>query len=106
MVGIAGRVADTIINNNQYVLIEASLCTRFRTPKSDCSICADLCPMSAISISENGAEIKGECIGCGVCSAACPNGAFMVRERNDKKIIQEIGSKPTRSRGKDISYFL
>ena len=95
MVGIAGRVADTIINNNQYVLIEASLCTRFRTPKSDCSICADLCPMSAISISENGAEIKGECIGCGVCSAACPNGAFMVKERNDKKIIQEIGSKPT-----------
>jgi ferredoxin len=51
--------------------------------------------MSAISISENGAEMKGECIGCGVCSAACPNGAFMVKERHDKKIIQEIGSKPT-----------
>ena len=60
MMGIAGRAADTIINN-KHVLIEASLCTRFRTPKSDCSICADLCPMSAISISENGAEIKGGC---------------------------------------------
>lgn len=94
MVGIAGRVADTIINNNQYVLIEASLCARFRTSKSDCSICADLCPMSAISISENGAEIKGECIGCGVCSAACPNGALRIKERDDKTIIQEIGSKP------------
>ncbi|MBI3592408.1 MAG: 4Fe-4S dicluster domain-containing protein, partial [Nitrospirae bacterium] len=70
------------------------MCTRFRTPKSDCSICADLCPMSAISVSENGAEIKGGCVGCGVCSAACPNGALRIKERDDKKIIQEIGSKP------------
>jgi len=49
--------------------------------------------MSAISISENGAEIKGGCVGCGVCSAVCPNGAFKVKERDDKQIIQEIESK-------------
>ncbi|NCO83103.1 MAG: hypothetical protein COW90_03385 [Nitrospirae bacterium CG22_combo_CG10-13_8_21_14_all_44_11] len=91
--GVAEVVADKIINNNKHALIEASLCTRFRTPKSDCSGCADLCPMNAISVSENGAEIKGECIDCGVCSAACPNGAFMVKGRDDKKIIQEIESK-------------
>lgn len=90
--GIAGRVADTIINN-KHVLIEASLCTRFRTPKSDCSRCADICAMSAISVSESGAEIKGGCVGCGVCSAVCPSGAFKVKERDDKKIIQEIESK-------------
>ncbi len=85
MMGIAEKVAATIISNNKYVLIEASLCTRFRTPKSDCSICVDLCPMAAISISENGAEIKGGCVGCGVCAAACPNGALRIKERDDKE---------------------
>ena len=37
---------------------------------------SDLCPMTAISISENGAEIKARLRWAdGVCAAACPNGA-------------------------------
>ncbi len=37
-----------------------------------CSVCLDLCPVSAISL-DNGRAITGEgCKGCGRCAAACP----------------------------------
>lgn len=89
---VAEKIADKIINNHQ-MAIESRLCSRFRTPKSGCSLCADLCPVNAISISEKGAEIQGGCIDCGVCISACPNGAFMINGRDDKKIIGEIRAK-------------
>ena len=89
--GVA-EVADKIINKHN-MLIEASLCSRFRTPKSDCSLCADSCPAGAIDISEEGAEIKAGCMDCGVCVSACPNGVFRMKERDDEKIICEIREK-------------
>lgn len=89
---VAEKIADKIINNH-HMAIESRLCSRFRTPKSGCSLCADLCPVNTISISEKGAEIQGGCIDCGVCISACPNGAFMFNGRDDKKIIGEIDAK-------------
>ncbi len=89
--GVA-EVADKIINKH-HMLIEASLCSRFRTPKSGCSICADLCPADAIDVSENGADIKGGCVDCGVCVSTCPNGVFRMKGRDDEKIIDEIREK-------------
>lgn len=92
--GIAGKVADTIINSqSQHMLIEASLCPQFRSSKSDCALCADSCPVGAIDIGENGAEIKGGCINCGACFSVCPNGAFRIKERDDRIIIRELRSK-------------
>jgi len=90
-VGIA-EVTDKLINNHN-MLIAASLCSRFRTPKSGCSICADLCPVDAIVISEKGAAIESGCIGCGVCVSVCPNGAFRTKGNDDEKIIGEIMEK-------------
>lgn len=89
---VVERIADKIINDH-HMLIEAVLCSCFRTPKSDCSICADLCPVGAIRISDKGAEITEGCIDCGVCISACPNGVFRSKERDDSKIILEIESK-------------
>lgn len=87
--GIAERIADKIVNNH-HVVVENRLCSRFRTLKSDCSTCADLCPVDAILISEKGVDIRGGCNDCGVCISACPNGAFGVNGRDDKKIVSEI----------------
>lgn len=89
---IAGKVADKIVNSH-HMVIENRLCSRFRTPKSDCSLCADICPVNAVAISEKCAEIQGGCTDCGVCISACPNGAFSVNGRDDKKISEEIGSR-------------
>lgn len=90
--GIAGKIADKIANSH-HMAIRNRLCSRFRTPKSGCTLCADACPVGAISISEEGAAIEGGCTDCGVCISACPNGAIDIKVRDDKEISGEIRSK-------------
>jgi len=69
------------------VTIQPLLCTRCRTPKSDCAFCADLCPAGAITLSEAGPEIGPACLDCGVCYAACPTGALGRKQGDDTEII-------------------
>ncbi|MBI3592674.1 MAG: hypothetical protein HY099_04240 [Nitrospirae bacterium] len=87
--GIAEKVTDKIITNHN-LQVEASLCSRFRTPKSGCSLCADICPADAISISDKGPEMTGVCIDCGICSSVCPNGVFRIKEGGDEEIVGEM----------------
>ena len=88
--GIVERVTDKIIGNHN-LHTEGSLCSRFRTLKSGCSLCADVCPAGAISLSGKGPEITGgACIGCGVCLSVCPNGVFTMKEGGDEEIIDEM----------------
>lgn len=89
---IAERVTDKILNNHA-VKIENRLCSSFRTTKSDCSRCVELCPVDAIQLSNEGVEITGGCINCGVCTSVCPNGVFGLEEMDDRRILQEIGAK-------------
>jgi len=72
------------------VVVDAPLCSRFRTPRSACVTCAELCPTGAIRIADRGAEIVGTCHGCGVCFAACPNGAFRISGKNDQTVLSTI----------------
>ncbi|MBI4686717.1 MAG: 4Fe-4S dicluster domain-containing protein [Nitrospirae bacterium] len=89
---IAEKAADNILNSHQ-LTIENRLCCRFRTPKSDCRACVDLCPMDAIELSDKGAEIAGGCNNCGVCISVCPNSVFSFKERDDKNILRELEAK-------------
>jgi ferredoxin len=90
--GIAKRIANTVINNH-HIKIEESLCSRFRTPKSDCSLCVNLCPVGAVRLTEGKPEITEACIDCGVCYSVCPNSVFKIGGRDDRKIISEIKDK-------------
>ena len=90
--GIAGRVAETIINNHK-ISLEGHLCSRYRTQRSECESCAVHCPVEAIKVSGNGVEIAGGCTSCGVCVSVCPSGTFRLKERDDEEIVREIGAR-------------
>lgn len=55
---------------------------------SGCGICADKCPIAAITMDDEGSAtefpaVKNEiCLGCGVCVSSCPNGALFLDRRS------------------------
>jgi Pyruvate/2-oxoacid:ferredoxin oxidoreductase delta subunit len=53
-----------------------------------CGICADNCPIEAITMHDDGNEtevpiVNNEiCLGCGVCASSCPNGSLTMSRRS------------------------
>jgi Pyruvate/2-oxoacid:ferredoxin oxidoreductase delta subunit len=44
---------------------------------SNCGLCAQACPVEAITSSENNTAInERKCLGCGICAAKCPTRAI------------------------------
>lgn len=70
--------------------VVGSLCSRFRTTKSACVLCAEVCPKQAVRPSNEGPAVSERCVGCGACYSICPTGAFELPARADLAIIQEI----------------
>ncbi|MDP2644165.1 MAG: 4Fe-4S binding protein [Desulfobacterales bacterium] len=47
-----------------------------------CNACAEICPVSAVKIADQRAQIDLDwCIGCGVCAGVCPAGAITIKRR-------------------------
>jgi electron transport complex protein RnfB len=69
---LGGAAAD--IASNFCAAVDAKACLA-------CGLCADHCPVEAITI-EDAAQVDGlRCIGCGVCVAQCPEGALTLMRR-------------------------
>ena len=53
-----------------------------------CSICAQICPVSCIVLSEYAGKgdknlypaVSGDCLGCGTCQRSCPMDAISMKE--------------------------
>lgn len=73
--------------------IADNLCSRKRSPRSNCRRCKDVCPTGGIMISSDGVTVE-ECSGCGLCSAACPNGVFHMPDAGERYLMaraREVG---------------
>lgn len=75
------------------VRLDSTLCSRFRSTKSECAACAVVCPApGAVRLGDGGAEINAACVACGACVSACPNGAIRLLE-DDERVAERIASK-------------
>ncbi len=79
------------------VKLDSTLCSRYRSTKSECAACAVVCPApGAVRLGDgagnNGAEINAACVGCGACVSACPNGAIRLLE-DDQGVADRIAQK-------------
>jgi len=74
--------STTLINPSNYIAsIEKDAC-------SGCGICADRCPVNAISIEDGKAAVKKKvCLGCGVCTRFCPTHACKMETRPEKVFV-------------------
>ncbi len=69
-----------------YAEIDTTLCT-------DCDLCNDLCPYSAITGEGDERKIMYEiCQGCGTCAAACPQMAIDMRHYRSEQLMPQIAA--------------
>lgn len=79
---IAGQLAIKVMEHLGY---EPELCARQASPRSTCRLCADVCPVNALSIERSmtpGQMVEMDldedvCIQCGLCTVVCPTSAFV-----------------------------
>ncbi len=45
-----------------------------------CGVCADVCPIDAVSVGAESISISDECIGCGLCASKCPQEAIKMQQ--------------------------
>lgn len=43
-----------------------------------CGVCVDACPLEAIKVENDKAQISDDCTECGTCVEECPNDAITV----------------------------
>jgi electron transport complex protein RnfB len=52
---------------------------------SECGLCADGCPVGAISGEDVAAVDRDKCLGCGLCASVCPTDAIRLALRPDRE---------------------
>lgn len=82
------EASDALVEN--HLLFNKRRCMPLRNAYSKCTLCADACPVQAISVSPKGMNIeKTLCINCGTCTTVCPVQALTPLTPTDNELAQE-----------------
>lgn len=84
------KILESILNSLSPLKTNDYLCTKIITPRSNCNLCQEVCPVNGIKISKETIEINN-CIYCGKCVNVCPNHVFRLEE--DKLLKESKASK-------------
>jgi ferredoxin len=77
--------AGIVETTNFFPVVDQDLCT-------GCGECAEKCPVAAISLKDDTANInRDQCLGCGFCATVCPVGSIALERVSDKKL--ELGQR-------------
>jgi ferredoxin len=68
------RISELQTTQNSVAVVLAEKCT-------GCGICADVCPVNAITIKERAVVNPDVCTGCAACVYECPNAAIAITQR-------------------------
>ncbi|SDC00052.1 MULTISPECIES: 4Fe-4S dicluster domain-containing protein [unclassified Candidatus Frackibacter] len=71
------------------IKVKSHLCTKVRSPHSQCQKCIEICPQDAITIEQKVSVDQEKCDKCGHCYNVCPVGVFVIQEGSDSKLISE-----------------
>ncbi|MBI3014620.1 MAG: 4Fe-4S binding protein [Candidatus Tectomicrobia bacterium] len=80
------------------IKVHALQCSKLRHRRSTCALCADHCPVKAITWEESLQVDPEKCTGCGICAAVCPTGALEARNPTNLELctrIQELAKTET-----------
>ncbi len=85
------KIASLVASRTGPLLVDHRLCSRVRSPLSRCTLCLDICPVQAISISKGRKIILSEaCLECGLCAAVCPTAALKIQEPTELELLSRI----------------
>lgn len=91
---------DRWVESLDYQFEVLTTCTRYKSPRSTCQKCLEVCEHGAIAFENNHPVIKSDkCIECGICISACPvqavAGIFPRRTVIQNKLIVSDEHLPT-----------
>jgi ferredoxin len=81
------------------IKVHPQQCTRLRHRRSACTLCADSCPVEAISWGKSLEVNADKCTSCGLCAAVCPTGTLEAQAPTDVELVQQVRGEAGKGSG-------
>ena len=106
--GLGAAMKASIPMKKGYIETEGIVADIDLTACSQCGLCSQRCPYSAIRVDaeQNPAVIKALCKGCGLCAADCPNECISIVHYTDAQVLAQVDAALEENPGQKIIAFV